>query len=117
MQPSETPLKDAAALLKREDAKAAEAAAEPSAADPGLTALLSAMNRELALARQRTEELHARLAEAERQRADLAARLAEAERRRDGLQFKLDYLEEKLDQAKRELSRRRPWLSRLTSRG
>lgn len=85
----------------------------PVADQAPLADLLARTSQELSESRRQVDELRQRLEETQQQRFEEAKELAESKRRATGLQFKVDYLEEKLDQAKRELGwRRQPWWRR-----
>ncbi|ACI97712.1 hypothetical protein [Rhodospirillum centenum] len=108
MATQETPLREAAAALRGDSDPA------PGAEAP----LVERLTRELMLARARIDELQRRLETVQEQRLEEARELGEVRRHREGLLFKVDYLEEKLDIAKRAVRpRRRSLWQRLTGSG
>lgn len=75
-----------------------------------LADILDRATRDLSESRRLVDELRQKLDEAQQQRLEDAKELAEVRRRSAGLQFRVDYLEEKLDQAKRALAPvKKPW--------
>lgn len=72
---------------------------------------LQSLAAELAASRREADRLRERLEAMQAQRLEEARELGEVRRQRDGLQYRTDYLEEKLDTlARRTTPRtRRPW--------
>jgi len=94
----------------------AETASQPATLSE-LARLLTETVEELAAARRSNDELQTRIAELQAARLAESQTLADTRRRAAGLQYRVDYIEEKLDQAKRELAwRRRGLFGRLFRR-
>ncbi len=72
---------------------------------------LQALSAELAASRREADRLRERLEEVQALRLEEARELGEVRRQRDGLQYRTDYLEEKLDGLARRMAprARRPW--------
>lgn len=85
----------------------------PEAVRDEIADALQSLAAELAAARHEAERLRERLARTEALRLEEARELGELRRQRDGLQFRTDYLEEKLDQIRRRpAASRRSWWRR-----
>jgi len=78
-----------------------------------MTDLVRSLMQDLSDARRQIDELRRDLDAEKELRLEETRELGQMRRQRDGLQFRTDYLEEKLDMARREIAwRRLPWWKR-----